>query len=202
MRHFAVVGSGPAGFYTAEALAESLWRSRADRHHRPLSSALWADPLRRRARSPVAEGCRQALRQGRRQRGRRFHRQCRGRARRRGRQSCSTSTTPSSSPPARRTTASSASRARIWPGVIGSAEFVGWYNGHPDFADLDPPLSGTHAAIIGNGNVALDCARILAKTRTEFDGLGHRRPRARRARQTARSRRSRSSAAAGRTRLP
>jgi ferredoxin--NADP+ reductase len=56
------------------------------------------------------------------------------------------------------------------PGVIGSAEFVGWYNGHPDFADLDPPLGGTHAAVIGNGNVALDCARILSKTRAEFGG--------------------------------
>jgi ferredoxin--NADP+ reductase len=62
------------------------------------------------------------------------------------------------------------------PGVIGSAEFVGWYNGHPEFADLDPPLSGTHAAVIGNGNVALDCARILSKTRQEFEGsdiVGH-----------------------------
>jgi NADPH-dependent glutamate synthase beta subunit-like oxidoreductase len=62
------------------------------------------------------------------------------------------------------------------PGVIGSAEFVGWYNGHPDFADLDPPLDGTHAAVIGNGNVALDCARILSKTRAEFEGsdiVGH-----------------------------
>ena len=29
------------------------------------------------------------------------------------------------------------------PGVVGSAEFVGWYNGHPEFADLDPPLDGT-----------------------------------------------------------
>jgi NADPH-dependent glutamate synthase beta subunit-like oxidoreductase len=56
------------------------------------------------------------------------------------------------------------------PGVVGSAEFVGWYNGHPDFADLNPPLSGTHAAVIGNGNVALDCARILSKTRAEFEG--------------------------------
>jgi NADPH-dependent glutamate synthase beta subunit-like oxidoreductase len=62
------------------------------------------------------------------------------------------------------------------PGVIGSAEFVGWYNGHPDFADLDPALGGTHAAVIGNGNVALDCARILSKTRQEFEGsdiVGH-----------------------------
>ena len=33
------------------------------------------------------------------------------------------------------------------PGVVGSAEFVGWYNGHPDFADLDPPLDGSHAAV-------------------------------------------------------
>ncbi|HJS41094.1 MAG TPA: FAD-dependent oxidoreductase [Sphingomicrobium sp.] len=62
------------------------------------------------------------------------------------------------------------------PGVVGSAEFVGWYNGHPDFADLDPPLGGTHAAVIGNGNVALDCARILAKNHHEFEGsdiVGH-----------------------------
>src|SRR5687768_15886572 len=62
------------------------------------------------------------------------------------------------------------------PGVIGSAEFVGWYNGHPDFADLAPPLDGSHAAVIGNGNVALDCARILAKSRHEFEGsdiVGH-----------------------------
>jgi len=62
------------------------------------------------------------------------------------------------------------------PGVIGSAEFVGWYNGHPDFADLDPFLGGASAAVIGNGNVALDCARILSKTRHEFEGsdiVGH-----------------------------
>jgi NADPH-dependent glutamate synthase beta subunit-like oxidoreductase len=61
-------------------------------------------------------------------------------------------------------------------GVIGSAEFVGWYNGHPEFADLDPPLGGTHAAVVGAGNVALDCARILSKTRHEFEGsdiVGH-----------------------------
>ena len=62
------------------------------------------------------------------------------------------------------------------PGVVGSAAFVGWYNGHPDFADLDPPLDGAGAAVIGNGNVALDVARILSKTRAEFAGsdiVGH-----------------------------
>ena len=61
-------------------------------------------------------------------------------------------------------------------GVVGSAAFVGWYNGHPDFADLDPSFDGAAAAVIGNGNVALDVARILAKTRAEFAGsdiVGH-----------------------------
>ena len=63
-----------------------------------------------------------------------------------------------------------------FPGVVGSAAFVGWYNGHPDFADLQPPLDGESAAVIGNGNVALDVARILSKTRAEFTGsdiVGH-----------------------------
>ncbi|PHR21298.1 MAG: pyridine nucleotide-disulfide oxidoreductase [Sphingopyxis sp.] len=56
------------------------------------------------------------------------------------------------------------------PEVLGSAAFVGWYNGHPDFRDLDPPLDAKSVAIIGNGNVALDVARILAKTEQELDG--------------------------------
>ncbi|WP_010162668.1 FAD-dependent oxidoreductase [Sphingomonas sp. PAMC 26617] len=62
------------------------------------------------------------------------------------------------------------------PGVIGSAAFVGWYNGHPDFADLDPPVHGRDAVVVGAGNVALDVARILAKTEAEFGGsdiVGH-----------------------------
>ena len=54
-------------------------------------------------------------------------------------------------------------------GVVGSAAFVGWYNGHPDFAGLAPPLDSAAAAVIGNGNVALDVARILSKTRAEFE---------------------------------
>lgn len=47
-------------------------------------------------------------------------------------------------------------------GVYGAAEFVGWYNGHPDFQDLAPQLDGSAVAIIGLGNVALDIARLLA----------------------------------------
>ncbi|APE28504.1 FAD-dependent oxidoreductase [Aurantiacibacter gangjinensis] len=54
--------------------------------------------------------------------------------------------------------------------AFGSAAFVGWYNGHPQFAGLDPDLSGTTAVVIGMGNVALDVARILAKTPDEFAG--------------------------------
>ncbi|RZV35466.1 MAG: pyridine nucleotide-disulfide oxidoreductase [Sphingomonadaceae bacterium] len=54
--------------------------------------------------------------------------------------------------------------------IFGSAAFVGWYNGHPEFAGLDPDLSGRHAVVIGMGNVALDVARILAKTPEEFAG--------------------------------
>ena len=54
------------------------------------------------------------------------------------------------------------------PGVIGSAAFVGWYNGHPDFAGLDVPLGHPGACVVGNGNVAIDVARILAKTDAEL----------------------------------
>ena len=54
--------------------------------------------------------------------------------------------------------------------VFGSAAFVGWYNGHPEFAALDPDLSGKTAIVIGMGNVALDVTRILSKTQEEFAG--------------------------------
>ena len=62
------------------------------------------------------------------------------------------------------------------PGVIGSAAFVGWYNGHPDFAGLAPVVTGPGAVVVGAGNVALDVTRILAKTGEEFAGsdiVGH-----------------------------
>lgn len=55
--------------------------------------------------------------------------------------------------------------------VFGSAAFVGWYNqGHPQFAKLGPDLTAKTAVVIGNGNVALDVARILSKTADEFTG--------------------------------
>ena len=47
------------------------------------------------------------------------------------------------------------------PGSGTATDFVAWYNGHPDFADRTFDLSGKRAVIVGNGNVALDVARIL-----------------------------------------
>jgi len=49
-------------------------------------------------------------------------------------------------------------------GVHGSAAFVGWYNGHPDFQELEPDLNVDAAVVIGNGNVALDIGRLLARS--------------------------------------
>lgn len=53
-------------------------------------------------------------------------------------------------------------------GVYGSMAFVGWYNGHPDFASLAPLLDRPAAAVIGNGNVAIDIVRVLGKTPAEM----------------------------------
>ncbi|WP_309711933.1 FAD-dependent oxidoreductase [Pseudolysinimonas sp.] len=48
------------------------------------------------------------------------------------------------------------------PGSHGAAEFVSWYDGHPD-VPRDWPLDASSVAVVGNGNVALDVARMLAK---------------------------------------
>ena len=42
---------------------------------------------------------------------------------------------------------------------------MGWYNAHPDFRSLGFDLSAESAAVVGNGNVAMDLARILAAGR-------------------------------------
>lgn len=51
---------------------------------------------------------------------------------------------------------------------LSAQEFVYWYNGHPAYRDLDVDLSGERAVIIGNGNVAIDVARILVKDPDEL----------------------------------
>ncbi|WP_052063931.1 FAD-dependent oxidoreductase [Nitrincola sp. A-D6] len=52
------------------------------------------------------------------------------------------------------------------PGIYGSGRFTRWYNNHPESSQFTP-LIGQRVAIIGNGNVALDIARVLAKTAAE-----------------------------------
>ena len=88
------------------------------------------------------------------------------------------------------------------PGVVGSAEFVGWYNGHPEFADLDPipqrGLTQSSSATAMSRSIARESS---SKTRHEFEGsdiVGH----ALDALEAQRSARSPSSAAAVRTRSP
>src|SRR5437762_4822271 len=53
-------------------------------------------------------------------------------------------------------------------GSWSATEFVAWYNGHPDFHDLEFDLDVERAVVIGNGNVALDVARMLALTPEEL----------------------------------
>lgn len=53
-------------------------------------------------------------------------------------------------------------------GSIPATALVAWYNGHPDFADLDVDLSGERAVVIGAGNVAIDVARMLVLTEEEL----------------------------------
>ena len=54
------------------------------------------------------------------------------------------------------------------PGSWAATEFVAWYNGHPDYCDLEFDLACERAVVVGNGNVAADVARMLALTREEL----------------------------------
>jgi ferredoxin--NADP+ reductase len=54
------------------------------------------------------------------------------------------------------------------PGSVAAVDFVGWYNAHPHFEEMGPDLSTGRAIVVGNGNVALDVARILV---TDPDAL-------------------------------
>ena len=54
------------------------------------------------------------------------------------------------------------------PGSHSATEFVAWYNGHPDYAERSFDLSGERVVIVGNGNVALDVARVLTVSPDEL----------------------------------
>jgi ferredoxin--NADP+ reductase len=55
------------------------------------------------------------------------------------------------------------------PGSWAATEFVAWYNGHPDYRDLEFDLSHERAVVIGNGNVAADVTRILTRSPEELE---------------------------------
>jgi NADPH-dependent glutamate synthase beta subunit-like oxidoreductase len=175
MRHFAVVGSGPAGFYTAEALTKAYGDSARidiiDRYPVPYGLIRFGVAPDHQSLKAVSKRYDQVAENGQ--------------VRFVGNVGVGSDISVAElldcydavilavgAPHDRKL----GIEGEDLPGVVGSAEFVGWYNGHPDFADLAPPLDGTHAAVIGNGNVALDCARILSKNRHEFEGsdiVGH-----------------------------
>ena len=54
-------------------------------------------------------------------------------------------------------------------GYLSAADFVPWYNAHPDYTEVDVPLDTDTAIVIGAGNVAMDVARMLALDPTELD---------------------------------
>ncbi len=54
------------------------------------------------------------------------------------------------------------------PGCLSATEFVAWYNGHPDYGDLGVSLGARGVAVVGMGNVAVDVARVLAKSVDEL----------------------------------
>jgi ferredoxin--NADP+ reductase len=55
------------------------------------------------------------------------------------------------------------------PGSWAATEFVAWYNGHPDYRDLEFDLSGPRVVVIGNGNVAADVTRMLTRSPAELE---------------------------------
>jgi len=175
MRHFAIVGSGPAGFYTAEALAK-VYGDRAridiiDRYPVPYGLIRFGVAPDHQSLKAVSKRYDQVAESG--------TVEFVGNAAV-GRDVSVEELRANYDAVILATGAPNDRKLGIpgedLPGVVGSAEFVGWYNGHPDFTDLAPPLDGSHVAVVGNGNVALDCARILSKNRHEFEGsdiVGH-----------------------------
>ena len=55
--------------------------------------------------------------------------------------------------------------------TLSARDFVLWYNGHPDFAHLRLPDQPRNVSIVGHGNVALDVARMLSKSKSELEPL-------------------------------
>ena len=158
----AVIGSGPSGFYATEALLRSgtplavdmfeqlpvpygLVRFGVAPDHAKLKLVTTAFENRRRRRGFVSSV---ESRSGATS----------------GSTSCATATTRWFSPPAPISADRWVSLAKAFPGTHHAGDFVAWYNGHPDYRDCHFDFGCEAATVIGHGNVALDVARILAKT--------------------------------------
>lgn len=156
---FAVIGSGPSGFYAAEALMKQLPAAQVDMFERlptPFGLVRYGvAPDHPRIKSVTASFERIAELE----RFRFFGNVQIGR-------DLTSAELRSHYHGVIYATGGSQSRPLTLPGadsgnIFGSSNFVGWYNGHPDEVALAPDLSGSTAVIIGVGNVALDIARIL-----------------------------------------
>lgn len=156
---FAVVGSGPSGFYTAEALLKQMPSAKVDIFERlptPFGLVRYGvAPDHPRIKS-VSAGFERIAESPQ---VRFFGNVTIG-------QDLSAAELRSHYHSVIYATGGSQSRALTIPGaeldnIYGSSDFVGWYNGHPDHQQLTPQLSHNRAVVIGIGNVALDIARML-----------------------------------------
>lgn len=164
--HIAIVGAGPAGCYTADQLTRRLPDARIDVYDRlPTPYGLVRGGV-----APDHQGTKAIVRQ--------FERSfARGSVRFRGNVEVGRDVAYEDLKAAYHAVviASGALEDRRLgipgedlTGVYGSGRFVGWYNGIPDCSGLAPRIDGPAVAIVGNGNVALDIARILGKTPAEL----------------------------------
>ena len=163
----AVIGSGPAAFYAAGHLLDAERPIEVDMIER-LPDALGPRPARRRARPSEAEGGLARVRADRARPGYRFLGNVEVGKDRHARRARCARTTPSSTRSARRRTAGSGfpartSRARGRPRSSSPGTTA-----TPTSRSLQFDLSVERAVVVGNGNVALDVARMLALTREEL----------------------------------
>ena len=135
---------------------------------RAAAHALRAGAGRRRARPPEHQAGHPAVRQDRQAARLPVLPQRRGRVPTCPTPNCWPTITPCSTPSVRRTIAGSTSTAWSLPGTGTATEMVAWINGHPEYTDLPVDLGHERVVIVGNGNVALDVARILT---TDPDAL-------------------------------
>ena len=160
----AVVGSGPAGLLRGRRASEERRPARRGRPARPAADAVGPRPPRRRARPPEHQGRLARLREDRgASPGFRFFGNVEV-----GRDVSHDELVELYDAVVYTVGAQTDRRLGIpgedLPGSWPATAFVAWYNGHPDFQDLEFDLSDERAVVIGNGNVAVDCVRMLALT--------------------------------------